>query len=148
MAENTPASSSPTTSASTVLTYSSAGLLRLSQYDIPQIATVVADFIRPLSIPGTELLSLSSSNLLQVLGSLLSSEESSKSLVPTPAFFDNASTRPCTKFDIGTLGTYVRHITLSVWCTTHMIRSCTAALAATLLLWNKIQGQRIEMAHL
>ena len=94
MAENTPASSLPTTSAPSVLTYSSAGLLRLSQDDIPQIATAVADFIRLISIPGTELSSLSSSNPLQVLGSLLSSEESSSSLVPTPAFFDNASITP------------------------------------------------------
>ena len=91
---NIPASSLPTTSAPTVLTYSSAGLLRLSQDDIPKIATVVADFIRPLSLPGTELSSLSSSNPLQELGSLLSTEGSSSSLVPTPAFFDNASIRP------------------------------------------------------
>ena len=94
MAENIPASSSPTTSAPTMLKYSSAGLLRLSQDDILQIATVVTDFIWPLSIPGTELSSLSSSNLLQVLGSLLSSKESSSSLTPTPAFFDNALITP------------------------------------------------------
>ena len=114
MAENIPASSLPTTSAPTVLIYSSAGLLRLSQDNIPQIATAVADFIQPLSITGAELLSLSSSNPLQVLGSLLSSEESSSSLVPTPGFFDNASIMPCTKFVIETLGIYVRHITSSV----------------------------------
>ena len=77
-----------------VLTYSSAGLLRLSQNDIPQITAVVADFIQPISIPGTQLSSLSSSNPLQVLGSLLSSEGSSSSLVPTPAFFDNVSITP------------------------------------------------------
>ena len=94
MTENTPASSSPTTLSPTVLTYSSAGLLRLSQDDIQQIATAVADFIRPLSIPRTELLTLSSSNPLQVLGSLLSSKESSSSLVSTPAFFNNASIMP------------------------------------------------------
>ena len=95
MVENTPASSSPTTSAPTVLTYSSAGLLRLSQDDILQITTAVADFIQQISIPGTQLSSLSSSNLLQVLGSLLSSEESSSSsLVPNPAFFDNVSITP------------------------------------------------------
>ena len=94
MTENTLASSSPTTLSPTVLTYSSAGLLRLSQDDIQQIATAVADFIRPLSIPGTELLTLSSSNPLQVLGSLLSSKESSSSLVSTPAFFNNASIMP------------------------------------------------------
>ena len=148
MAENASASSSPTTLAPTVLTYSSAGLLRLSQHGITQITTVIADFIRPLSIPGTELLSLSSSNLLQVLGSLLSSEESSSSLVPTLPSLTMLQSRPCTKFEIGTLGTYVRHIASSVWCTTHMIHSCTAAWPATLLLWNKIQGQCIEMAHL
>ena len=94
MAENTSASSLPTTSAPTMLTYSSAGLLRLSQDDILQITTAVADFIQPISIPGTQLWSLSLSNPLQVLGSLLSSEESSSSLVPTPAFFDNASVTP------------------------------------------------------
>ena len=94
MAENTQAFSSPTISAPTMLTYSLTGLLRLFQDDILQIATAVADFIRLLSIPGTELSSLSSSNPLKVLGSLLSSEGSSSSLVPTPAFFDNALIMP------------------------------------------------------
>ena len=135
--ENTLASSSPTALAPTVLTYSSAGLLRLSQDDIPQIATAVADFIWPLSIPGTELSSLSSSNPLQVLGSLLSSKESSSSLVPTLPSLTMLQSYPSTKFVIGTLGTCVRHIASSVWCTTHMIRSCKATWPATLLLWNR-----------
>ena len=107
MAENIPASSLPTTLAPTMLTYSLAGLLRLSQDDIPQIATAVAAFIRPLSIPRTELSSLSSSNPLQVLGSLLSSEESGSSLVPTLPPLTMLQSYPCTKFVIGTLGMYV-----------------------------------------
>ena len=54
----------PTTLVPTVLTSSSAGLLRLSQDDVLQIAMAVAGFIRPLSLPGTEL----SSSLLTSVG--------------------------------------------------------------------------------
>ena len=103
MAEDTPASSSPTTSAPTVLTSSSAGLSRLSQEDITQIATAVAGLIRPPPLPGTEL-SSSSSNPLQVLGGVSSSEGSSSSLVPTPPSSSTLQSRPGTKFVIGTLG--------------------------------------------
>ena len=104
MAEDTPASSSPTTSAPTVLTSSSAGLSRLSQEDITQIATAVAGLIRPPPLPGTELSSSSSSNPLQVLGGVSSSEGSSSSLVPTPPSSSTLQSRPGTKFVIGTLG--------------------------------------------
>ena len=104
MTEDTSASSSPTTFVSTVLTSSSAGLLRFSQDDIPQIATAVAGFTLPLSLPGTELSSSSSSNPLQVLGSLLSSEGSSSSLVPTLPSLTMLQSRSGTKFVIGTLG--------------------------------------------
>ena len=63
-------------------------------------------------------------NPLQVLSSLLSSEESSSSsLVPTLPSLTKLQSRPCTKFVIGSLGMYVRHIASSVWCTTHMICS-------------------------
>ena len=104
MAEDTPASSSPTTSAPTVLTSSSVGLSRLSQEDITQIATAVAGLIRPPPLPGTELSSSSSSNPLQVSGDVSSSEGSSSSLVPTPPSSSTLQSRPGTKFVIGTLG--------------------------------------------
>ena len=102
MVEDTPASSSPTTSAPTVLSSSLAGLSRLSQDDITQIATVVAGLIHPSLLPGTEL--LSSSNSLQVLGRVLSSEGSSSSLVPTLPSSSTLQSHPGTKFVIGTLG--------------------------------------------
>ena len=108
MAEDTPASSSPTTLAPTVLTSSSAGLSRLSQDDITQIATVVAGLIRAPPLPGTELSSSSSANPLQVSGSLSSSEASSSSLVPTLPSSTTLQSRPGTKFVIGTLGRIYR----------------------------------------
>ena len=89
----------------TVLAFSSAKLFWLSQDDILQITTVVAGFIWPLSLSGTELSSSSSSNPLQVLGSLLSSEGSSSSLVPPLPSFTMLQSHPGTKFVIGTLGT-------------------------------------------
>ena len=107
---DTPASSSPTTSAPTVLTSSSAGLSRLSQDGITQIATAVAGLIRAPPLPGTELSSSSSSsaNPLQVSGSLSSSEASSSSLVPTLPSSTTLQSRPGTKFVIGTLGRIYR----------------------------------------
>ena len=112
MAEDTPASSSPTTSAPTVLTSSSAGLSRLSQDDITQIATAVAGLIRAPPLPGTELssssLSSPSANPLQASGSLSSSEASSSSLVPTLPSSTTLQSCPGTKFVIGTLGRIYR----------------------------------------
>ena len=141
MAKDTPASSSPTTSAPTVLTSSLAGLSRLSQEDITQIATAVAGLIRPPPLPGTEL--SSSSNPLQVLGCVLSSEGSSSSLVPTPPSLSMLQSRPGTKFVIGTLGrTYRIECYLVPF---HMMRWRTAAWPATLLLWKKIQEQCIDL---
>ena len=106
MAEDTPTSSSPTTSVPTVLTSSLAGLSRLSQEDITKIATAVAGLIRPPPLPGTEFSLSSSSNLLQVLpvGGVSSSEGSSSSLVPTLPSSSTLQSRPDTKFVIGTLG--------------------------------------------
>ena len=55
MKETDTGSSSPTTSTSTMLLSSLAGLLRFSQEDIAQIATAVAGLIRPPPLSGAEL---------------------------------------------------------------------------------------------
>ena len=68
-----------------------------------QIATAVAGLICPPPLPGTEL-SSSSSNPLQVLGSVLSSEGSSSSLVPTLLSSSTLQSHTGTKFVIMTLG--------------------------------------------
>ena len=68
-----------------------------------QIATAVAGLICPPPLPGIEL-SSSLSNPLQVLGSVLSSEGSSSSLVPTLPSLSTLQSHPGTKFVIGTLG--------------------------------------------
>ena len=86
---------------------------------LTQIAMAVAGLIRPPPLPGTELLSSSSSNPLQVLGCVSSSEGSSSSLVPTPPSSSTLQSLPGTKFVIGTLGRTYRvkrilyHFT---WC--------------------------------
>ena len=49
IAEDTPASSSPTTPVPTMLTFFLAGLSRLSQNDIMQIAMAVAGLVWPTS---------------------------------------------------------------------------------------------------
>ena len=74
--------------------------------------SMVADLILPPPLPETELLSLSSSNPLQVLGSTLSSKGSSSSLVPTLPSLTTVQSCPGTKFAIRTLGrTYhIEHI--------------------------------------
>ena len=104
VAEDTPASSLPTTSAPTVLTCSSAGLPRLSQEDTYANRYGGSWFDSPPPLRGTELLSSSSSNPLQVLGCVSSSEGSSSSLVPTPPSSSTLQSLPGTKFVIGTLG--------------------------------------------
>ena len=88
------ASSSPRTSSSSTLTSSSgwAGLSRLSQEDIMQIAMAVAGLIRSLPVSGTQLSSLSA-NPLQVSSS---SAASSGTLVSTLPSSSTLPSRPGT----------------------------------------------------
>ena len=96
--------SSPTTSTSTMLPSLLAGLLRLSQEDIAQIATVVAGLIRPPPSSGAELSSSSSlANPLQMLSSASSNAASNSSLVPTLLSSTTLQSCPGTKTGIGTL---------------------------------------------
>ena len=82
----------------------SAGLLRFSQKDIAQIATVVVGLIWPLPQPRVGLSSsLSAANPLQVLFSLSSSTGSNSSLVPTLPSSTMLQSRPGTETVIGTL---------------------------------------------
>ena len=103
MAEGTLAYRSPTTSAPTMLTSSSAGLLRLFKDNVTYVATVVAGLIQPPPLAGSELSSssLSSANLLQRLDSLSSSEGSSSSLVPTLPSLTMLQSHPGTKLFMG-----------------------------------------------
>ena len=104
MEETDTGSSLPTTSTSTVLQSSSAGLLRFSQEDIAQITTAVAGLIQPPPSSGAELsLSLSSANPLQVLSIASSNAASNSSLVPTLLSSTTLQSCPGTKTGIGTL---------------------------------------------
>ena len=125
MEETDTGSSSPTTSTSTVLPSSSAGLLRFSQEDIAQIATAVAGLIRPPPSSGAELSSSSSSaNPLQVLSSASSNAASNSSLVPTLPSSTTLQSRPGTKIGIGTLYRIYR---VRIRVKRHIPKGCTAA---------------------